>query len=166
MKQLLLFSLVAFAVGFAACDKGTTLPAYTPPVTTNFAVKTLAHTKDTVNVGDTVYLTATGTMSDTISTESSIYTFMTVSYTISGANVVYNYGSAAAPIKITRSIGANTNGLFAWSATIPLYGVTSVPHKTKLTITANFQYQLSFSSQQGTLSAADAGIKQKTVYVQ
>jgi S-adenosylmethionine:tRNA-ribosyltransferase-isomerase (queuine synthetase) len=166
MKKLLLFSLVALAIGFAACDKGTTLPPYTPPVATNFSVKTLAHTKDTVNVGDTIYLTATGTMSDTIGTESAVYTYMTVSYTISGANVVYNYGSAASPVKIARTIGANTNGQFAWTATVPLYGATSVPHKTKLTIAANFQYQSSFSSVQGALSAADAGVKLKTVFVQ
>jgi hypothetical protein len=166
MKKLLLISLVAFAVGFAACDKGTTLPPYTPPVTSNFSVKTLAHTKDTVNQGDTIYLTATGTMSDTIGTESAIYTFITSTYTVSGATVVFNYGSAAAPVKIARTIGANTNGQFAWSATIPLYGASLVPHKTKLTIAANFQYQSSFSSEQGTLSASDAGVKLKTVFVQ
>jgi hypothetical protein len=166
MKKLFLFSLVAMAAGLVACDKGTTLPPFTPPVTANFSVKTLAHTADTVNVGDTIFLTATGTMSDTVSAESAVYTYITSSYTVSGANVVYNYGSATSPVKINRVIGANTNGLFAWTATIPLYGATAVPHKTKLTIAANFQYQSSFSSEQGTLSASDAGIKNKTVYVQ
>jgi hypothetical protein len=166
MKKTFLFSLIAATIVMIACNKTTTLPPYTPPVAANFSIKTLAHTADTVNVGDTIFLTATGTMSDTVSAESAVYAYITSSYTVSGASVVYNYGSATSPVKINRVIGANSNGLFAWTATIPLYGATAVPHKTKLTIVANFQFQSSFSSEQGALSASDAGIKNKTVYVQ
>ena len=46
-----------------------------------------------------------------------------------------------------------------------LKGATFVPSKTKLSITGNFIYQLSLSSQQGTLTAADAGQSTKTIYV-
>ena len=142
------------------CVKSTNLPAYTPPVTTNFSVASLKHTADTVNLGDTVYLTATGTISDTTK---NIYAYLTVSSSAVGVST-YTYGSATAPIKLARTIGAQTNGVYAWTSTIMLVGATAVD-KAKLTITANFIYQLSLSSEQGKLTATDAGNPNKTVYV-
>jgi hypothetical protein len=65
---------------------------------------------------------------------------------------------------LSRTIGAQTNGLYAWTSTIILVGATTVD-KAKLTITANFIYQLSLSSEQGKLAATDAGNPNKTVYV-
>ena len=164
-KKLLLISSVLLAAVIISCNKTTTLPAYTPAVTTNFSAKTLNHTKDSVNVGDTIYLNATGIVYDTTK---NISVFFTSTYTASGVSSVYNYGSAAAPVKVNRVIGAQTNGVYAWSATIPLIAATNVPHKTALTIVGNFTYQLSFSSQQGNLSVADVSpnnSKIKTVYV-
>jgi len=161
MKKKLLISVTLLAIFAVACVKYTTLPAYTPPVATNFSVSSLKHTADTVNVGDTIYLTASGTMADTTK---AIYTYLTVASSAAGVTS-YTYGSAASPIKLSRTIGAQTNGLYAWTATIALPGATSVAN-TKLAITANFIYQLSFSSEQGKLSATDAGILNKTVYVQ
>lgn len=163
MKKFLIFSGVVITILIAACNKTTNLPVYTPPVATNFSVKSLVHTKDTVSVGDTIYLTASGTMSDTTM---AIYGYLTISSTASGASTLFTYGTSAAPLTIQRTIGANTNGLYAWTATIPLYTASLVPHKSKLTVTANFQYQLSLSSEQGTLTATDAGIKNKTIFVQ
>jgi hypothetical protein len=53
----------------------------------------------------------------------------------------------------------------AWTSTVILTGVTSVSG-SKLTITGNFIYQLSLSSQGGGLAAAaDAGVLNKTVFV-
>jgi hypothetical protein len=64
-------------------------------------------------------------------------------------------------------IGAvNNSGLYAWTATIPLPGATSVAHKTTLAISGTYIYQLSLSSQlPSSMSATDMGIKTKTVYV-
>jgi hypothetical protein len=162
MQKLFSFLTISLILFLAACDKYVTLPPYTPAISSNFLVSTLNHTMDSVNVGDTIYLTATGSMSDTTQ---SIYTFLTTSYSASGVNTVLNYGTAASPVKLTRTIGAVNGGLYTWTATILLPGATFVPHKTKLTIVGNFIYQLSLSSEQGTLSATDAGVKNKTVYV-
>jgi hypothetical protein len=164
MKKIFLLSLIVSGVLIFSCSKKDTVPPYTPPVSANFSITSLKHTQDTVNVGDTIYLTATGTMYDTISTQDNIYTYLTVSSSGSGVSV-YNYGSAAAPIKLSKTIGADSAGLFAWTATIALPGATFIAN-TKLTITANFIYQLTLSSEQGKLSATDAGIKNKTVFVQ
>jgi len=65
MKKLFLFSMLALGILIFGCVKSTNLPAYTPPVTTNFSVSSLKHTADTVNLGDTIYLTAIGTIYDT-----------------------------------------------------------------------------------------------------
>jgi hypothetical protein len=159
MKKLLLICVIAISI-ISGCVKSTNLPAYTPPVTTNFSVASLKHTADTVNLGDTVYLTAAGTVYDTTK---NIYAYLTVSSSAAGVST-YTYGSAAAPIKLVRTIGAQTNGLYAWTSTIMLVGATTVD-KAKLTITANFIYQLSLSSEQGKLTATDAGLTNKTVYV-
>ena len=160
MKKLLLISMIALSILSLSCVKYTSLPAYTPPVATNFSVGSLIHTADTVNFCDTIYLTATGTVSDTTK---NIYAYLTVSSSAAGVST-YNYGSASTPIKLSRTIGAQTNGLYAWTSTIMLVGATTVD-KAKLTITANFIYQLSLSSEQGKVTATDAGIANKTVYV-
>ncbi|HTS44913.1 MAG TPA: hypothetical protein VMH01_10985 [Puia sp.] len=164
MKKFLLFFVVVLSVFIVACNKTTTLPNYTPTPSTIFSVSGLNHTEDTVNVGDTIYLVANGVMYDTTQ---NIYTYLSTSGTASGVSTTFNYGSSSSPIKLTRTIGAqNAAGLYTWTSTILLPGATWVPSKTKLTIVGNFIYQLSLSSQLGTLSATDAGQKNKTVYVQ
>ncbi len=163
MKKFLIFSGVVITILIAACNKTTTLPLYVPPVTSNFSVKSLVHTKDTVNVGDTIYLTASGTTSDTTQ---KIAAYFTSSYSASGAGTVANFYTAVAPDTLKNAVfSAGTSPLFNWTATFPLLNASNVPHKTKLTITGNFIYGLSLSSEQGTLTAADAG-KNKLVYVQ
>jgi hypothetical protein len=159
---LFLFVLIAGAVAIS-CNKSKALPVYSPSPTYVFTAGSLKHTKDTVNVGDTISLTATGTVYDTTKT---ISAFLTSTYS-TGSNT---YGSAASPIKVNRIIGsAASNGLWSWTATILLPGATSVPHKTALTITSTFVYQLSLSSQlPASLTVTDAGTpgaKAKTVYV-
>jgi hypothetical protein len=161
MKRYLLLAIIIITV--IACNKTTTLPSYTPPVAKNFSVTSLNHTLDTVNVGDTIYLSASGVASDS---SKNIYTYLSVSSTVSGVSSVYNYGNAASPIKLPKNYANPTNGLYSWADSIMLPGATLVPHKTKLTIVGNFIYQLSLSSEQGTLSATDAGQLNKTVYVQ
>ena len=157
------FIIIIGALGvLAACNKTTTLPAYTPVVSKVFIADSVHHTQDSVNVGDTIYLNASGKMYDTTQ---SIYVYITSSYTAYGAPGVYNYGSASTPVKVSRSIGASVNGLYTWTATIMLPGATYVPDKTKLTISGSYIYQLSLSSQLGSLALIDGGIGTKTIYV-
>jgi len=154
--------MVASAILAISCTSNSSVPPYTAPVTANITITSLNHTKDTVNVGDTLYLNVAGTLYDTLN----VYTYLTVASSASGAPVL-TYGTSAAPIKLTTVLGSmNPTGMNPWTSTIRLIGATST-HKSKLTITANFISQLSLSSEGGgTTSATDAGIVNKTVYVQ
>jgi hypothetical protein len=159
MKNIF-FLLMTFALVITfACSKKDIVPPYTPPVSANFSVNSLNHTKDTVNVGDTLYLTAAGIIYDTTQ---NISTYVTVN----SNGLSYGYGTASAPIRVNRVIGAQNGAVYNWTATIMVPGATNVSHGTKLTISANFIYALSLSSEQGNLSATDAGIVNKTVFVQ
>jgi hypothetical protein len=164
-KKLLIFLVaVASAAFIASCVKSDALPVYTPSPTLIFTPGSLKHTADTVNVGDTVQLAASGTVWDTTRT---ISVFLSATYggATSGS---YNYGNVTAPILVKRVINptVNSSGLYPWTATILLPGATSVAHKTTLSITATYVYQLTLSSQlPSSMSSSDAGIKTKTVYV-
>jgi hypothetical protein len=162
MKNIFLFSLILACAVFLSCSKGTQVPSYTPPVGNNFTVTSMSHTKDTVNAGDTVYLNVAGTMYDTLY----VYAYLTIKSTATGSPV-YSTGSSSAPIKLNRILGSsNVTDMNPWTSTIAITGVTSV-HGSKLTISGNFIYQLSLSSEGGGLAtAADAGVINKTVYVQ
>ena len=162
MKKEFLFSLVLAAMTILGCTKNTIVPPYTPPVANNFTVISMNHTKDTVKVGDTIYLNVSGTMYDTLN----VYAYLTTKSTATGSPV-YSTGSSASPIKLNRVLGSsNPSDMNPWTATIPLTGLTSVSG-SKLTISGNFIYQLSLSSEGGGLAtAADAGLINKTVYVQ
>lgn len=160
MKRIILFLGVLFMVFIIACTKSTTLPDYMATPATIFSIGTLTHMADSLNVGDTIKLAATGHINDTTQ---SISVYMTATST--APVFVFSTGTVAAPIKISRTIGAiDATGTYTWSSTIALPNAT-ITHKTALTVTANFIYQLSLSSQLGALSVADAGIKNKTVYV-
>jgi hypothetical protein len=161
MNKHLLLSLNILV--FLACNKGTTLPTYTVPASANITVTSFNHTEDTVNVGDTIYLTAAGTIFDTLY----IYGYYSISSTAPGSPV-YSVGSSSSPIRVPAVLqSGNVNGLNSWTATIALTNLTTTAN-TKLKITGNFIYQLSLSSQ-GTntaLSIADAGQTNKTIFVQ
>jgi len=161
MKKMILSFLIISSVLIFACSKNNTVPAYTPPVAVNFTVTSLNHTADTVNVGDTIYLNVAGTMYDTLN----VYAYLTTKSSATGSPV-YTYGSSSAPIKLNRVLGSsNASAMNPWTSTIMLTGVTSIANTT-LTISANFIYQLSLSTEGGGLaSATDAGIANKTVYV-
>jgi hypothetical protein len=156
------FLLILPAILFFSCSKNTIVPPYTPPVSTNFTVTSMNHTKDTVNVGDTILLDVVGTMYDTLN----VYTYLTIKSSATGSPV-YSYGSSASPVKLKCILGSNNvTGMNPWTSTIKLTGVTSIAN-SKLTISANFIYQLSLSSQGGGLaSATDGGVINKTVFIQ
>ena len=162
MKKVFLFSLILSGTIILSCTKNAAVPVYTPPVTTNFTVISMNHSKDTVNAGDTIYLNVAGTMYDTLN----VYAYLTTKSSATGSPV-YSTGSATAPIKINRVLGtSNVSGTNPWTSIIMLTGLTSI-HNSKLTISSNFIYQLSLSSEGGGLATAnDGGIINKTVYVQ
>jgi len=162
MKKVFLFCTLLSGILVLSCTKNTVVPPYTPPVANNFTVISMSHTKDTVNAGDTIYLNVAGTMYDTLF----VYAYLTTKSSATGSPV-YSTGSSAAPIKLNRVLGTtNVTDVNPWTSTIALTGLTSV-HGSKLTISGNFIYQLSLSSEGGGLAtAADAGILNKTVYVQ
>jgi hypothetical protein len=162
MKNIYLFLLAVSGIFVFSCSKDSMVPPYTPPVTTNFTVTSMNHTKDTVNVGDTIYLNVVGTMYDTLS----VYAYLTIKSSATGSPV-YSYGSSSSPIKLARVLGSsNVTDMNPWTATIRLTGVTSIAN-SKLTISGNFIYQLSLSSEGGGLaSATDGGVVNKTVFIQ
>lgn len=160
-KKYLAFAILILAAA-VGCAKHQFLPVTSTP-SKIFTVTKLAHTEDSVNVGDTLQLTATGTMSDT---SKAVYVFLTSTYSANGSTVVQNFGTVTSPIKVKYSAVAGTTSGFNWTATITLIGATEVPDKTKLTIAATFQYQLSLSSElPSSLATTDAGQSNKTIYV-
>ena len=95
-----------------------------------------------------------------------VYAYFTIKSSATGSPA-YSTGSSSAPVKLNRVLGTtNVSGMNPWTATVILTGLTSIPN-TKLTISANFIYQLSLSSEGGGLATAtDAGVVNKTVFVQ
>jgi hypothetical protein len=161
-KNIFITLVVLIAAAAVGCAKHQFLPVVSPPSSKIFTVTKLAHTADSVNIGDTVELNATGTISDT---SKAVYVFLTSTYSANGATVVQTFGTASSPIKVKYTAVAGTGG-FTWTATITLIGATEVPDKTKLTIAATFQYQLSLSSElPPSLATTDAGQSNKTIYV-
>jgi hypothetical protein len=159
-KLFLCSAVLAIALAFG-CSKGVTLPVSQPSII--FTASTLNHTADSVNVGDTIHLQVTGTMSDTTKT---ISAYLVTTFTAGGVSGVYNYGNSSSPVKLNRTILSNNGGLYSWTATIIMPGATNVPHKTALTVTATLEYQLSLSSELPTsLTLTDKGVKNKTIYV-
>ena len=161
MKKYLL--VLAVIVAIIACNKTTTLPPYTSPVSKNLVVTSFAHTADTVNVGDTIYLNAEGTIYDTLP----VYGYFSVASTSTGSPV-YTVGSASSPIKLSTVLGSqNVAGINTFTAAIALTKLTNASN-SKLTITGNFIYPLSLSSQGANVvtGVADTGQTTKTIYIQ
>jgi len=154
MKKIAYLTAVLLSIIIISCNKENNLPAYTPPVKNNFSVSKFAHVKDTILVGDSLTLSASGTITDTTKTLS---VFMTAAF----GSVTYNIGSVSSPIKVNRVIGAATNGVYAWTATIPvLISSSFVPHNSKVTVSGTFSYQLSLSSvQPSAVTFTDQGLR-------
>jgi len=153
MKKIAYLTAVVLSIVIISCNKENNLPAYTPPVKNNFSVSKFAHVKDTIAVGDSLNITASGTITDTTKTLS---VFLTAAY----GSVTYNVGSVSSPVKVNRVIGAATNGVYAWTATIPVLVSGFVPSKSKVTVSGTFSYQLSLSSvQPSAVTFTDQGLR-------
>ena len=163
MKKYLFLLLIIAIVVVVACNKTTTLGSYTPPISKNLIVKSFAHVADTVNVGDTIYLTATGTAYDSLN----VYGYFSIVSSATGSPV-YTVGSSSSPILLSIMYATkNPTDTNQWVATIALPKLTNTAN-SRLTITGNFFYPLSLSSQGANLvtGVADAGQETKTIYIQ
>ncbi|HXO77625.1 MAG TPA: hypothetical protein VN824_20370 [Puia sp.] len=153
MKKIALFTVALLGIIIISCNKENYLAPYAPPVKNNFSVSKFAHIKDTILVGDTLNIKASGTVTDTTKTLS---VFLTAAY----GTVTYNVGSVASPIKVNRVIGAAANGAYAWTANIPVLVTSGVPHNSKVTVSGTFSYQLSLSSvQPSAVTFSDQGLR-------
>ncbi|MBS1932592.1 MAG: hypothetical protein JST96_01235, partial [Bacteroidetes bacterium] len=81
---------------------------------------------------------------------------------------VYTVGSSSSPIKLATALATkNPTDTNSFVATIVLPKLTNVSG-SKLTVTGNFVYPLSLSSQGANIvtGVADAGQLTKTIYIQ
>ncbi|HLK30557.1 MAG TPA: hypothetical protein VKT28_18390 [Puia sp.] len=160
MKRFILLCAIVGAI--IACNKTTTLPSYKAPFASNLSISSLKHTEDTVSVGDTIYLNASGTVYDSLN----IYGYFSITSSATGSPV-YAVGTSSSPVLLSTVYATkNPTDTNQWSAVIPLTKLTSVSN-TKLTITGNFTSQLTLSSMGNKIvTVSDAGQKTKTIYVQ
>jgi hypothetical protein len=160
MKKIILLGAIVAVI--IACNKTTTLPAYTAPFSSNISISSFKHTEDTVNVGDTVYLNVNGLAYDSLN----VYGYFSVSSSATGSPV-YAVGSSSSPVLLATSYATkNPTDTNRWSAVVALTKLTSIAN-TKLTITGNFVSQLSLSTMGNkVITVTDAGQTTKTVYVQ
>jgi hypothetical protein len=153
MKKLVLLSSIAAALVILACNKTTTLaPVTTKPI---FSVAgKMAHAKDTLAAaGDTIWLTASGSIADTsrkYAIAANLKTADSTNHTIAVLwirNVPVTFNNAA----------PDSTGMFKWTTTMAL-PFPAIPAKNKLTTTAVFSYGLNLSSQMGNLNSSDSKI--------
>jgi len=152
MKKLFLFLIIAAAGIIVACNKTTTLPAYTQTIAFTVASK-MSHAKDTVSSkGDTLWMTASGTISDT----SRKYAISTNLKTADSVNrtpyAVLNIKSI--PVTFTNA-APDASGMYKWSATMAL-PVPAVATKTKFYTTATFAFGQYGSNQMGNTASTDS----------
>lgn len=163
MKKLVSF-LISASFLIIACNKEEQLPTYKSSVPVIFSVNSrMSHTIDTVNLGDTIYLTASGTIADTANTFSSSFKMFTGNVSASGAFTSSgNLAGAAFISPLPRLISAPVapSALFGWVAPIAV-PCPPVAHKTNILISGSFENSVSLSSQLGNQSASDS----KPIYV-
>ncbi len=151
MKKILpLVSIAIAGLVFLACNKQDILPTVSNPVIFS-AVNKMSHAKDTLSSsGDTIWLTATGSIADT----SGKYA---ISANLKTADSV-NRSITTLWIRNVKptfdTVNMAKTGLFRWMTTMAL-PIPAIPTKNKLTTTAVFSYGLPLSSQMGNLNSSD-----------
>ncbi len=154
----MIFGLIVTGILIWACNKTTTLPAYTP--STIFTVNSkMTHSKDSIsNAGDTVIFSVQGNIKDTTWTYPISATLRSTDTT--GALNVINtvYFKKLSPAYDT--VGLGSSGLFHWKASlsVPMPALSS---KTGIKTTATFAFGLNLSSAIKNLVGTDS----KFIYV-
>lgn len=155
MKNI--FSLIVIAaIGFmVACDDHDTLPPY--KVATIFNVTKMTHRNDTINSkGDTIWLTATGGINDTIKPYTISATIKSTDTTVLANLIAGNYFKT---VKVKYdTVDKSKTGLFRWIANDTTFYVVipAVTANTKIKTTALFTYGLNLSTQIGNQTGTDS----------
>lgn len=156
MKKLVLLLIVAAGVVVVACNKQTILPSYTQTIYFTANSK-MSHASDTVSSkGDTLWLTAGGTIKDTsrkYGITGSFKTADSVNKTVYATLYVKTL-----PVTFVNA-APDDKGFFKWSATVGL-PVPAVAAKTRFYSTATFAYSTYGSSQMGNVATTDS----RTIY--
>ena len=147
---MFLFSSVAAGLIILACNKTTTLAPVSNPQIFSADTK-MKHAKDTLSAaGDTIWVTATGKISDS-----------SRKYVIAANLKTTDSTNHAISILWIRNVpvtfGVDTAGKITWAATMGI-PFPAVPAKNKITTTAVFNYGLNVSSQIGNTLATDSKI--------
>ena len=163
MKTILsLFILTTILI--ISCTKKDTLPPYTPNTPIIFSVNNrMSHNKDTLNIGDTIILTAKGLIADTTNTFST--SLRTVTGSVNALGVFASAGvlvgvSTPGPTSKVLSAPSGTSSLYNWTAVYKTI-VPAVGHKTNILVTGYFENSLSLSSQYGNQISSDS----KAIYI-
>ena len=155
MRKIVLMIIIAAAGFIVACDKHDTLPAYTAP--TIFAASTsMSHLKDTISSkGDTIWLTASGTISDTSRTYA-ISATVKATDTTTALNLISGNYLKSVSVKFDTT-GYGVSGLFKWTTVSKSLYITTpaIPAKTKIKTTCLFTFGLNLSSQTGNQTGTD-----------
>jgi len=152
MKKLFLFLFIAAGVIVLACNKTTTLPTYTPSIAFTVGSK-MSHAKDTVSSkGDTLWMTASGTINDTSRKYSISANLKTADSVNRTPYAVLNIKSI--PVTFTNA-APDASGMYKWSATMSL-PVPAVTTKTKFYTTATFAFGQFGSAQMGNTASTDS----------
>jgi len=151
MKKLVLFLTLAAGVVVIACNKQTILPPVTQTI--YFTVgKNMSHAKDTVSSkGDTLWLTASGTIRDTSGTFPITANFKTADSVNKTPYAILNFKKL--PVTFTNA-APDANGFYKWSSTIGL-PVPAVTAKTRFYTTATFGFGNYGSAQMGNIASTD-----------
>ncbi|OJW54393.1 MAG: hypothetical protein BGO55_11935 [Sphingobacteriales bacterium 50-39] len=152
MKKLFLFLFIAAGIIVMACNKTTTLPAYTPSIAFTVASK-MSHAKDTVSSkGDTLWMTASGTINDTSGKYAISANLKTADSVNRTPYAILNIKKI--PVTFTNA-APDASGMYKWSATMAL-PFPAVATKTKLYTTATFAFGQFGSAQMGNTASTDS----------
>jgi len=162
MKRVILgvSAILIISFSFNSCIKHDVLPNSISKIDTIFLVNSsMTHAKDTIFLGDTIFMTAKGKIADTTNIISANFKVL------ASSNLV---GAGYFP-KLTRVITpptgtTGTAALYNWTSTLAII-CPSVARKTAVTVSAIFENSLSLSSKMGNQSASDKTGKATSVYI-
>jgi len=155
MRKIVLMTIIVMAGLIVACEKHDTLPTYT--ASTIFTASTnMTHLKDTIaSKGDTIWLTASGTIKDTTRTYA-ISATVKATDTTTALNLISGNYLKSVSVKFDTS-GFGMTGLYKWTTVSKSLYITTpaIPAKTKIKTTCLFTFGLNLSSQTGNQTGTD-----------
>ncbi len=155
-----ILTILILSLSFNSCIKHDTLINTVSKIDTIFFVNTsMTHSKDTINLGDTIFMTAKGKIADTTNSISANFKIL-ASNNLVGAGYISKLTRVITPPSGTTG----TSALYNWSSTMAII-CPSVARKTAVTVSAIFENSLSLSSRIGNQVATDKTGKATSVYI-